>query len=466
MKGFDVSPVFLTIWAGRMISGIGSALSGFALSLWVLHTTGSTTPFAMTFVAGAISAIVASPFAGVLVDRWDRRTTMMICDVLSAVLMTALTGLLATGHLALWLIYLVVGLMTVFDSFRSPAFAATVPLIVAREQLPRANAMGQAGGAAAGIIGPLLAGALVNSISFQGVLMIDALTFVVGALTLALVHIPHSPVAAAEVGANLFRQAATGWRYVQQRSGLVGLMVIFGLNHFIFAIATVLIAPLLLSFSTPAMLGLQYALGACGLLLGGLAIVIFGSPKKRIDGVLLFSCFGGVSLAAHGFRPSFALIAVAGFVLFMMLPIIDSSNMSLWQTKVPTHLQGRCFAMQRLLLSVAMALGFCVAGPLSDYVFVPLLTANGLLSNSIGTVIGVGPGRGIALMFILLGAMMTLGASSAYCVPAIRHIDELEDAMPLLQMATAIGITPPTGGANSTRRPRVTLRDARPESNG
>ena len=85
---------------------------------------------------------------------------MMICDVLSAVLMTALTGLLATGHLALWLIYLVVGLTTVFDSFRSPAFAATVPLIVAREQLPRANAMGQAGGAAAGIIGPLLAGAL------------------------------------------------------------------------------------------------------------------------------------------------------------------------------------------------------------------------------------------------------------------------------------------------------------------
>jgi MFS family permease len=354
---------------------------------------------------------------------------MIVCDSLSAALTIALAGLLATGHLVVWHIYLAAAVTSLLGSFRWPAFAASIPLITATEQLPRTNAMVQTSGAAASICGPLLAGVLVSSINLSGVLIIDALTFLIGVATLALVRIPRTLPAVSDMGPSFLREAAAGWQYVQQRPGLLGLLAVYGFKNFVFAIASILIAPLLLSFTTPAKVGLQYAISGCGLLVGGSAMTAFGGPRKRINGVLLYTSLGGVCLAAHGMRPSFILITAAGFILFMTLPGIDASNTSIWQSKVPAYLQGRCFAMQQILLSVAMGIGYCLAGPLSDYVFGPMLRHGGLLAGSVGTIIGVGPGRGIGLMFICLGTLMALVAIAAYCVPAVRKIDELKDAV-------------------------------------
>jgi MFS transporter, DHA3 family, macrolide efflux protein len=417
---------FLLIWCGQVISAVGSRLSRFALGIWVLRTTGSTTKFALTFIATAIPAICISPFAGALVDRWDRRRILIVCDGLSTTLMVGLAGLLASGHLSVFHVYLASSFTSLFDTFRSPALTSSIPLVTPTQQLSRANALVQTGEAAAAIGGPLLAGTLVSLIRFQGVVLIDALTFVAGMVTLALVNIPHRAVAV-EARASLWREAAAGFEYVRQRAGLFGLLGVYGYIHFVFAMASVLIAPLLLSFSTPAMLGLQYAISGCGLLVGGLAMASTGGPKKQVRAVLGYTVLGGLCLAAHGLSASFILVATFGLVLFMTLPVVDASNTSIWQKKVPSQLQGRCFAIQQFLLNIAMALGFALAGPLSDRVFEPWLTARGLLANSVGSIIGVGPGRGIGLIFICLGVSMALVALCAYCAPAIREIDEMQD---------------------------------------
>lgn len=429
MSRFTLSRHFLLVWTGQMLSGIGSRLSSFALGLWVLRTTGSTTQFAITFIVTALPAIFAAPLAGALVDRWNRRTILMTCDVLSATLMGSLALLLSIGKLEVWHVYVVAALTSLLDSFRTPAFLASVPLLVEAQHLPRANGLVHSGEAAASIAGPLLAGFLLSAIDFQGVLLIDASTFVVGLFTLTLATIPRAFAHPHETRESPLREAAIGWHYVRNQPGLMGLLKIYGFNHFVFAVASVLIAPLLLSFSTQEMVGLQYAISGCGLLLGGLAMTVLGGPKKRINGVLVFSMIGGVCLAAHGLYPAFAVVAVAGFVLFTTLPAIDASNNSIWQSKVPARLQGRCFAIQELVLNVAMAAGYCLSGPLSDYVFEPALRADGWLAGSVGAAIGVGPGRGIGLMFVLLGVAMSLVALRAYGVPAVRRIDELEDAV-------------------------------------
>ncbi len=420
---------FLLIWAGQLVSAAGSRLSSFALGIWVLRTTGSTTNFAMTFVAMTIPALIVSTIAGALVDRWDRRRTMLACDVLSAATMLVLAGLGATGHLTIWQIYIAVGSASLFDAFRAPAFAASIPLLAPRDQLTRVNGMAQTGNAVAEIIGPLLAGAAVSYISLQGILMLDSLTFVVGVATLAAARIPRPDLIAVQNREGLLREAATGWRYVHERRGLMGLLAVYGWNNFLFSIACVVIAPLLLSFASPARLGVQYAISGGGLLLGGIAMTAWGGPRKRINGVLAFSALAGLCLAAHGLQPSFALVTVAGFILFVMMPVISASNNSLWQTKVPAGLQGRCFAMQRVLLNAATVVGYCLAGPLSEYVFQPLLKKGGPLAGSVGLIIGVGPGRGIGLLFITLGALMSVMAIMAYAVPAIRQIDDLTDAL-------------------------------------
>jgi MFS family permease len=428
MNRFAVSRDFLAIWAGQLVSAVGSRLSRFALSIWVLRTTGSTTQFALIFLAAALPAILVSPFSGALVDRWDRRRTLILCDLLSAITMFVLAGLLVSGHLAIWHLYIGVGSSAVFDAFRAPAFSASIPLLAARDQLQRVNGAVQSGNAIAAIIGPLLAGALVSAISFHGVLIIDAATFVVGLVTLALARIPTPLRTTGEHGSNLLREAEAGWRYVRERIGLLGLLVVYGSNELVFAVASVLIAPLLLSFTGPAMVGVQYAVSGVGLLLGGLATTALGGPTKKIHGVLAFSALAGLLLAAHGLWPSFMLITVAGFLLFFTLPIISASESSLWQSKVPADFQGRCFAMQQLLSNAMTACGYCLSGPVSEYVFEPLLAKGGLLDKSVGSLIGVGPGRGLGLMFILLGMFMTSVAVIAYGVPDIRCIDELADA--------------------------------------
>jgi MFS transporter, DHA3 family, macrolide efflux protein len=419
---------FLLIWAGQLVSAAGSRLSSFALGIWILRSTGSTTHFALTFVAMTVPALVVSTFAGVLVDRWDRRRTMIVCNLLSAATMLALAGLGAAGRLAIWQVYVAVGCGSLFDAFRVPAFAASIPLLASREQLPRVNGMAQTTNAAAEIMGPLLAGVLVSSISLHGILILDTLTFGVAVATLVAARIPRPPAVARQNREGLLREAAIGWRYVHERPGLMGLLAIYGSNNFLFSMACVVIAPLLLSFADPARLGLQYAISGSGLLLGGIGMAAWGGPRKRIHGVLVFSSLAGVCLAAHGLRPSFTLVTVAGFILFLMMPVISASSNSLWQIKVPAGLQGRCFAIQRVVFNLATVLGFCLAGPLSEYVFEPLLAKGGPLAGSVGSIIGVGPGRGTALMFIILGTLMTLAAIAAHSVPAIRHIDELADA--------------------------------------
>ncbi len=432
---------FLLIWAGQLISSVGSRLSSFALGIWILQGTGSTTYFAMTFVAMTIPALIVSAIAGALVDRWDRRRTMIVCDALSAVIMLALAALFAAGHLTVWHVYLAVGASSLFNAFRTPAFAASIPLLARREELPRVNGMAQSGNAVAEMIGPLLAGVLVTAMSMQWILLMDALSFLVSMAALMAAKIPRPEPVAGHRREGLLREAVIGWRYVQERPGLIGLLALHGSNNFVFSVARVVITPLLLSFSDPAGVGAQFAISGSGLLLGGIGMTLWGAPQKRIYGVLVFSLIAGVCTAAHGIRPSFSLIAVAGFLLFLMLPVIAASSSSIWQAKVPAGLQGRCFAIQRMTFYASTVFGYFLAGPLARHVFEPLLQKGGLLAGSIGSIIGVGPGRGFGLMFIALGLLMMLTAIVGFSVPAIRRIDEMTDAfsVPLKVAASATG---------------------------
>lgn len=432
---------FLLIWFGQLVSGVGSRLTSFALGIWVLQTTGSTTRFALIFVAMAVPALLISPIAGALVDRWDRRKTMIACEALSALTMLVLVALFATHGLQLWHVYVAVAVSALANAFLQPAYAASVPLLASGDQLTRVNGLVQTGIAVGQVGGPLLAGVLVSSISMQGVLMVDALTFLFGVVALLAARVPRPPRAVDEGEPDLWKEAAAGFRYVRDRPGLLGLLTVFGLTNFLFGIASIAITPLILSFATVEKVGVQMAIGGVGLLLGGIAMTTWGGPRRLIDGVLGFSLLAGVFLALHGLAPSFGLVVVAGFAFFATLPIINSANASLWQIKVPAQLQGRCFAIQRVLSEAAMPLGFCLAGPLAERFFEPLLAPGGALVGSVGALIGTGPGRGIGLMFVVLGALMVVVAGSAYAVSAIRRIEDspAEAPMPAVENEAEIG---------------------------
>lgn len=432
MKGRGMT-AFLAIWAGQVVSTLGSSLTGFALGVWVFQRTGSATRFALIALVTTLPGILLAPFAGALVDRWDRRKAMILGDAGAGCTTLILALLFWHGQLELWHIYPLLALGSVFGTLQWPAFTAATTLLVPRDQLGRAAGLTQMGNAVAELAAPVLAGALVVSIGLQGVVLIDFATFLVAVATLLSVRVPRAAATAeGEAGrGSLLREAASGWSYIRQRPGLLSLLGLLAAINLSMGMMQVLLAPMVLSFASAAVLGRVASAAGLGMLAGSLLMSAWGGPSRRVSGILLFLFLQGVMLMVGGLRPSALLIAAAGFVFLFAAPIVLGSSQALWQSKVPPDLQGRVFAVRRMVAWSTLPLGYLLAGPLADRVFEPLLAADGALAGSAGRLIGVGKGRGIALLLIVLGLVVatTVAVFSRY--PRLRRLEaELPDALP------------------------------------
>lgn len=423
---------FLLIWFGQLVSLIGSGLTGFALGVWVYQRTGSATQFALITLCATLPGILASPLAGVLVDRWDRRLVMLLSDCVAGLCTLVVALLLFSGRLEIWHIYLTTGVSAAFASLHWPAYAAAVTMLVPPGQLGRASGMMQFGQAAARVISPMVAGALVGLVNIEGVLLIDFITFLFALFTLLLVRVPEPPGTADVKGkrGSLLGDASYGWTYITRRPGLLGLLTFFALNNFLTGLVIVLVTPLVLSFATAAVLGVVLAVAGGGMLLGSLVLSAWGGPRRRVRGILLLSILQAGLLMAGGLRPSATLIAAAAFGYLFAASVISGASQSLWQSKVEPAVQGRVFAVRSMIAWSAIPLAALFAGPLTDRVFEPLLAEGGALAGSVGRVIGVGPGRGIGLLLITAGVLTLLTTALASLHPRLRHVeDELPDAL-------------------------------------
>ena len=149
--------------------------------------------------------------------------------------------------------------------------------------------------------------------------------------------------------------------------------------------------------------------------LGSVLLLVWGGPRRRrVLALLGFALLEGVAMMALGLlRPSAALVAGCAFAVLFAVPLVTGCAQVLWQLKVPAGLQGRVFGLRVLVAQGAIPLAFLIAGPLADHVFEPLWST---------------PGRGIALFFMLLGALSVLGVGWAARSSRLRRLErELDD---------------------------------------
>ncbi|MFL6291746.1 MAG: MFS transporter [Thermoanaerobaculia bacterium] len=421
---------FGLVWLGQLISLVGSGLTSFALGVWVFQKTGSVTQFAGIAFFGALPGLIVAPMAGVVVDRLDRRTVMLWTNFASGLRTLTVAALLWTGHLQVWHIYVAVAVASVFRTFHLPAYIAATTLLVPKKHLARASGMTQFGQAVADTLAPFLAGLLVTFIRIEGVLLIDFATFLFAIITLALVRIPRPAAGAVRGKRSMWREAAYGWQFIRDRAGLRGLLNYFAMLNLILSMVSVLIIPLVLSGTNAKVLGRVLMISSAGLLAGSILMSVTGGPRRRIHGVLGFGLLFGIGLAVVGLRPNPWLIAAGLFVTMFGAPVINGASQAIWQAKVPPELQGRVFAVRRMLAQFTAPLGHLAAGPLADRVFGPLLLPGGALAGSVGLVLGIGKGRGIALLFVCLAILPMLASLWGYAQPQLRRVDEdLPDAI-------------------------------------
>jgi MFS family permease len=422
---------FLIIWCGQICSRVGNALTAFALSVWVYQRVGSITKFALVSLCYALPVVVVAPFAGVLVDRWNRRRAMLIGDTGAGLSVLSLALLFFFGRLELWHIYLGTAMVATFGALQSPAYSSSITLLVPKKQLGRANGMVQLGMGLARVGAPVLGGILLVMFNLGGVLLIDLATFAISISTLIAVRIPNVRQSDQEERKSFLGDVAYGGRYLYQRWGLMSLMILYGVCNFIIGLVSVLVVPMVLAFGSSVALGGVLSVSGVGMLVGALLMSAIGGTRRKVLTILSFIAVLGLCIAAAGFRAAAVPIAIAGFGLFFSLSLINSTTPTIVQTKVAVDVQGRVFALLTMIAWAAYPLAYPLAGPLAEKVFEPLMAVNGPLAGSVGQVIGVGPGRGIALFFITLGVMMIGVAAAGYLYPRLRKLEEeMPDAVP------------------------------------
>jgi hypothetical protein len=198
--------------------------------------------------------------------------------------------------------------------------------------------------------------------------------------------------------------------------------------------------PLILGFASEQALGTAVSVAAIGMVAGSLVMSAWKGPQRLVRGLILAAIPVGLGLAATGMRPSIPLVTLGALVAFSAIPFANSFSQALWQRKIEPDVQGRVFAVRRTLGQITGPLALVAAGPLLDHVFEPAMQPGGSLASSIGAVVGTGPGRGAALLIVVMGLMSVVISIAAYSYPRLRHIeDEIPDVVDLQQEPVAAG---------------------------
>lgn len=429
----DGMRTFLIIWAGQLVSLVGSGLTNFALGVWIFDRTGQATPFVLTALFSSLPGILLSPIAGATADRWNRRWIMILADTGAALATLFVAIMLVTGRLQIWHIYLSALVSSTFGTFQYPAYTASISMLVPKKKLGQSSGLMQSSQAVRNLVSPMLAGLLFVTIGLKNIILIDFVTFffAVGALLLVRIPQPRNETSSDPQQGSLWRESLYGWRYIKVRRGLLSMLIYYALANFALSLSGVLTAPLILSFANAGTLGAIQAVFGLGMLLGSLVMGAWGGPRRKMAGVYGFIALMGVGGLITGWQASPWTIGLGLFIALASVPIAAGCSQVIWQTKVAPDVQGRVFAIRGMMASAITPLAIILAGVLADRVFEPMMMPDGSLAGVLGPFLGTGPGRGIGLIYVMSGLMLLFSTAVAYLYPRMRLVeDELPDALP------------------------------------
>lgn len=420
---------FTVIWLGQIVSVLASGMSQFALTIFMYEKTGSATALGLMQVFYITPFLLISPFAGVMVDRYNRKLMMMISDLGAGLATIGILTVLYFDVWQFWHMYVASVIFGLGNAFQWPAYSAAISTMIPKEQLGRANGMMSLMEAGPGVIAPILAGALLPIIKLTGILFLDVATFLFAIGALALVHVPQPARTqeGAQASGGMLKEAAYGFKYIFARPSLLGLQLIFFAGNLFTGIAFTVFAPMILSRSgnDSLMFGSVQSAGAIASVVGGVLMSAWGGFKRRVHGVLLGWILSGVGMAIVGLAGGLP-IWIAGVAAGSLFgPLINASNQAIWQAKVAPDLQGRVFSARRLIAWFTNPISPIIGGTLADYVLEPAARAGTGLPAAFSWLVGTGPGSGMGLLIVFCGLAASLAGLAGYFIQPIRDAESI-----------------------------------------
>ncbi len=408
MKKNSNFPKFLLLWAGELISAMGSGLTSFGLGVYVFRQTGSAGSMALVTLLAFLPTLLLSVPAGVLADRYDRRLLMMVGDGCSALGILYILLCMMGGGAQLWQICLGVFASSIFSALLEPSYRATITDLLTKEEYSKASGLVSLAGSARYLISPVLAGALLTVSDIKLLLLTDICTFF--PTVFAAVFVRKGIAAKAVESRPPFGESLRqGWGAITGNRGIFILVAVSSVMTCFMGCFQILAQPLILDFADSATLGVGETVCACGMLVSSLFLGIKGIKQRYVKILSTTLFFGGIGMAMFGIWEDMVPICLFGFLFFAMLPFANNCLDYLVRTNIPDELQGRAWGVIGFLSQIGYAVAYAYAGAAAD---------------GIAAGFDLSVGRGAAVVVIISGILLSVTALLLYPLKSVRALEE------------------------------------------
>lgn len=404
---------YLLLWSTQSLSTLGSGMTGYALVLWAYLQSGSALQTALLSVCSYAPYVVISIFAGALSDRWNKKRTMLMCDLLAALTTVTVLALLWTGGLRVWHLYLLNALNGLMNTFQQPAGEVAATLLVPKELYQKTSGLRSFSQSLNSVLTPILATALFAFGGLGTVIWVDLATFAAAFFTLwRLIPIPETEHEGT-AGESVLTSARAGLAWLKGAPLILTLILFLAAINLVASVYDAALPAMLLSKPNGGeqVLGAVNACAGLAALAGSFLVTLLPVPRDRVRTICL-TLF--VSMSTENFILAFAdsptLWCVGAVLGWLTIPIMNANMDVIFRSTIPTGMQGRVYACRNTLQFFTIPLGYLLGGTLVDVVCEPLMAgqaAGSLLVRCFGT----GRGSGGALLFFMSGV-----AGVAVCV--------------------------------------------------
>ncbi len=414
---------FIILWLTQSFSSLGSAMTNFALVIWLYQDSGSALTTALLTVCSYAPYVLMSIFAGAVSDKWNKKTIMLACDSLAALCTVAVLLLLETGRLAAWHLYILNALNGLMNSVQSPASDVAATLLTPEQHYQKTSGMRSFSNSLVSILTPVFATAIVSFVGIEAVIVFDLLTFSIAFLVLLFfIRIPGIENGSVQ-SRSLLQAAKSGLAYLKSSKGILWMILFLSAINLIASIYDAAMPAMVLSKKDAAALGIVSSCVGIATLLGSVIATFFPKPKSRIK--VICNCLI-LSMSTENFLLAFSnsiIIWCIGAILgWLAIPLMNANYDVLFRTKVPKDMQGRVYSVRNTLQFFTIPIGYFLGGLLVDKVFEPIMAGvpkGNLLTNLFGT----GKGSGAAMLFFIIGIA---GVGVCLIFRRIKPLRELE----------------------------------------
>lgn len=402
---------FLILWSTQSVSQLGSSITAFALTLWLYEKTGSSLSTAALTICSYTPYVLMSIFSGVLTDRFDKKKTMLVCDVLAVFCTIVVLGLFNTNRLMVWHLYALNAISGLMNTVQQPASEVAMTLIIPEKYYQKTSGFRSLSRSLISMLNPLIATALYSFIGLNGVVAVDIGSFIVAFI--ALQFFIKIPKINSERKESVFVLAKEGMGFLKDNP-MVMMLIVFmaGVNLVASAFDATLPGYVLPNpKGGQSVLGIVTSCSGVAMIIGSLIVSVLPEPKNRVKVIYLTMLF---SLGTENFLLAFCrepiLWCVGQIIGWILVPVMDANLDVIFRSTIPVELQGRVYACRNTLQFFTIPIGLFLGGFMVDNICEPFMATYGNLSI-LNTLFGTGKGSGAALMMFILGV-----SGSMFCI--------------------------------------------------